>query len=170
MLLFFRGQCRKQDPSLFQISRSAVTSIGHMTSKMISLYVYWMQIWKIAVYIFLTVNNFKHSIESWGDLNWTMKAFECSKSATWNDPLLGYFHFTIEIDIKIMTQTELNEVKVPLFKPARIDTDYCFSTVNEITFFINCYYDLKKRNPCEWIYFRFFGSNVLFLGPSLFDF
>ena len=36
-----------------------------------------------------------------------------------------------------MTQTELNEVKVPLFKPARIDTDYCFSTVNEITFLLN---------------------------------
>ena len=69
-----------------------------------------------------------------------------------------------------MTQTELNEVKVPLFKPARIDTDYCFSTVNEITFFINYYYDLKRETRVNESISVFFGSNVLFLGPSLFDF
>jgi len=114
-----------------------------------------------------TMNNFKHSIESWGDLNWTMKAFECSKSATWNDPLLGYFHFTIEIDIKIMTQTELNEVKVPLFKPARIDTDYCFSTVNEITFFINYYYDLKKEKLVWMNLFPFFWIECIVSGTLI---
>ena len=66
-----------------------------------------------------------------------MKAFQRSKSATWNDPLLGYFHFTIEIDIK--NDANRTEWGKSAFVQARlIETysDYCFSTVNEITFFM----------------------------------